>query len=276
MCTREPVPDRRDGGDHPEQKPLGQLLDSEHELWSRPGLTIAEAARTCGVSASTIRRYLAAGRFPTAHQQPSPIPGQRGLWRIPTQDLLAAGLRPGQARLPDQEQNNEPRAAEPPASLVLTGFQSSSTPWSLSGPVAEPPRPGRRAGHTIQSLEGALAALRAHHAGPPPNSARAAPSPTPPLPNATIGRHGHSRASPPARHVADGAQATAGQARTQPGEEGGHHRAGAEQATATKATLALAKRSDDATPIDIYSGRVVQTIAGARTACPPSPSILSR
>ena len=180
MCTREPVPDRRDGGDHPEQKPLGQLLDSEHELWSRPGLTIAEAARTCGVSASTIRRYLAAGRFPTAHQQPSPIPGQRGLWRIPTQDLLAAGLRPGQARLPDQEQNNEPRAAEPPASLVLTGFESSSTPWSLSGPVAEPPRPGRRAGHTIQSLEGALAALRAHHAGPPPNSDRAAPSPTPP------------------------------------------------------------------------------------------------
>ena len=58
MRNREPVPDRRDGGDHPEHKPLGQLLDSEHELWSRPSLTIAEAARTCGVSASTIRRYL--------------------------------------------------------------------------------------------------------------------------------------------------------------------------------------------------------------------------
>jgi Helix-turn-helix domain len=94
MRNREPAPDHSRRDDPPEQEPLGQLPDSEHDLWIGPSLTIAEAARTCGVSASTIRRYLAAGRFPTAHQQPSPIPGQRGLWRIPTQDLLAADLRP--------------------------------------------------------------------------------------------------------------------------------------------------------------------------------------
>src|SRR5512133_1215805 len=92
MRTREPVPDRKEGGDHPEREPPAQLPGLEHDLWSRPSLTIAEAARLCGVSVSTIRRHLAAERFPTAHQQPSPIPGQRGLWRIPTQDLLAAGL----------------------------------------------------------------------------------------------------------------------------------------------------------------------------------------
>jgi excisionase family DNA binding protein len=108
MRTREPVPDRSYGDDYPEQVPLGQLPDSERGLGSRPSLTIAEAARLCGVSVSTIRRYLAAGRFPTAHQQPSPIPGQRGAWRIPTQELLAAGLRPRQARLPDQAQKAEP------------------------------------------------------------------------------------------------------------------------------------------------------------------------
>jgi hypothetical protein len=96
------------GDDYPEQVPLGQLPDSEQDQWSQPSLTIAEAARLCEVSASTIRRYLAAGRFPSARQQPTPTPGQRGAWRIPTQELLAAGLRPRQARLPDQAQKAEP------------------------------------------------------------------------------------------------------------------------------------------------------------------------
>ena len=140
MRNREPVPDRSYGGDHPEREPLGQLPGSEHDLWSEPRLTIAEAARLCGVSASTIRRYLAAGRFPGAHQQPSPIPGQRGLWRIPTQDLLAAGLRSRQTRTPDQQQQHQPSRRRGTASLLLTGFENSSMPWRLSGSAAEPPR----------------------------------------------------------------------------------------------------------------------------------------
>jgi hypothetical protein len=121
MRTREPVPERRYGGDHPEQAPPGQLPDSEQDQWSQPSLTIAEAARLCEVSASTIRRYLAAGRFPSAHQQPTPTPGQRGAWRIPTQELLAAGLRPRQARLPDQAQaepSSRPTAGPPGADRV--------------------------------------------------------------------------------------------------------------------------------------------------------------
>jgi hypothetical protein len=140
MASREPVPDRGHGGDHPEQQPPGQLRDSDHDLWSRPSLTIAEAARLGGVSVSTIRRYLAAGRFPTAHQQSSPVPGQRGPWRIPTQELRAAGLRPRRARTPTMLAMTSPRAAEPPARLVMTGFESSSTPWRLSAAAAKPPR----------------------------------------------------------------------------------------------------------------------------------------
>jgi Helix-turn-helix domain len=182
MRNREPTPHRSSGGDHPEQKPLGQPPDSEHDLWSRPSLTIAEAARLCGVSVSTIRRYLAAGRFPTAHHQPGPIPGQRELWRIPTQDLLAAGLRPCQAHRPDRAQQNEPSSGR-------TASQSSVDDRVRQLEHAlELERTRRRAAedlaaeraHTIQTLERALAALQAHHAAPAPNPDRTAPSPAPP------------------------------------------------------------------------------------------------
>jgi helix-turn-helix protein len=181
MRNREPVPDRRYGGDHPQQEPFGQLADSEQDLWVGPSLTIAEAARTCGVSVSTIRRYLAAGRFPTAHQQPSPIPGHRGLWRIPTQDLLAAGLRPRQARIPDQAQKNEL------SSRQTVGQPGDDRVRELEHAL-ELERTRRRAAedlaaeraHTIQTLETALAALQVHHAGPAPNPDRAAPPPAPP------------------------------------------------------------------------------------------------
>jgi hypothetical protein len=181
MPNTEPTPDRRDGGDHPEQEPLGQLLDSEHELWSRPSLTIAEAARSCGVSASTIRRYLAAGRFPAAHQQQSPIPGQRGLWRIPTQDLLAAGLRPRQAHPPDQQQKTEPsrgRGTVQPADDRVRELEHALELERTRRRAAEDLAAERA--HTIQSLEGALAALQAPHPAPAPNPGHAAPFLVPP------------------------------------------------------------------------------------------------
>ncbi len=77
MRNEEVAADPHQGGDRPEQPPT---------------LTIAEAAQVGGVSTSTIRRYLRAGRFPGARQAPSPVPGQPGQWRIPTQDVLEAGL----------------------------------------------------------------------------------------------------------------------------------------------------------------------------------------
>jgi hypothetical protein len=181
MRSKEPVPDRNYGGDHPEQELPGQHPDSKQDLWSRPSLTIAEAARLCGVLASTIRRYLAAGRFPTAHQQPRPIPGQRGLWRIPTHDLLAAGLRPRQARTPNPEQEDDRPSRQ------TVGRPGDDRVRELEQAL-ELERTRRRAAedlaaeraHTIQTLEGALAALQAHRAAPAPNPDRAAPSPAPP------------------------------------------------------------------------------------------------
>jgi hypothetical protein len=77
MRNEEPAADQHQGGEHPEQPPT---------------LTVADAARVCGVSTSTIRRYLRAGRFPSARQAPSPAPGQPWQWRIPTEDLVRAGL----------------------------------------------------------------------------------------------------------------------------------------------------------------------------------------
>jgi Helix-turn-helix domain len=180
MRNTEPVPDRSYGGHHPEQEPLGQLPDSEHDLWVGRSLTIAEAARTCGVSVSTIRRYLAAGRFPTAHQQPSPIRGQRGLWRIPTQDLLAAGLRPGQAHLPDQQQRNDPlrgRTAGQPGDDRVPELEHALELERTRRRAAEDLAAERA--HTIQTLERALAALQAQHATPASNADRAALSPAP-------------------------------------------------------------------------------------------------
>jgi hypothetical protein len=181
MRNREPAPGHSHRGDPSEQEPLGQRSDSEHDLWVGPSLTIAEAARLCGVSASTIRRYLAAGRFPTAHQQPSPIRGQRGLWRIPTQDLLAAGLRPDQARSPDQAQKTEPTSRPTAGQPVDDRVRELEHALELE-------RTRRRAAedlateraHTIQTLETALRALQAHHPARAPNPDRAAPSSAPP------------------------------------------------------------------------------------------------
>jgi Helix-turn-helix domain len=179
MRSREPVPDRRNGGDHPEQEPPGQLRDSVHDLWSRPSLTIAEAARLGGVSVSTIRRYLAAGRFPTARQQSSSVPGQRGPWRIPTQDLLAAGLRPRQARTPDHGGKDEPssrRTAGEPVNDRVRDLEHALELERTRRQAAEDLAAERA--RTIQTLESALAALQAQRAAPAP--ATTTPSPAPP------------------------------------------------------------------------------------------------
>jgi transposase len=181
MRSREPVPDRRDGGDRPEREPPGQHPGSEHDLWSGPSLTIAEAARACGVSVSTIRRYLAAGRFPGAHQQPSPIPGQRGLWRIPNQDLVAARLRSGQAPIPGQELKNQPssgRTAGQPGDDRVRELEHALELERIRRRAAEDLAADRA--HTIQTLESALRALQAHHAAQGRSHDPAAPSPLSP------------------------------------------------------------------------------------------------
>jgi hypothetical protein len=151
--------------------------NSGHDLSSRPSLTIAEAARLCGVSVSTIRCYLTAGRFPTAYQQPSPTPFQRGFWRI--RPRTCSQPASGQARPAHQARNRttSPGVAERPASLVMSGFQNLTCLGARADP---PPRTWPPSEPTIQTLERALRALQAHHTAPTPNSERAAPSLAPP------------------------------------------------------------------------------------------------
>jgi transcriptional regulator with XRE-family HTH domain len=100
MRNEEPAAVKHRGANHPEDAPT---------------LTVAEAAQVCGVSTSTIRRYLRAGRFPSARQAPSPAHGQPGPWRIPTQDILGAGLDRGRptpsGHVDDHQATGEPADA---------------------------------------------------------------------------------------------------------------------------------------------------------------------
>jgi transposase len=84
-----------------------------HRPEQRPTLTIAEAAQVCGVSSSTIRRYLRAGRFSGARQAPSRVPGRPRQWQIPTEDVLGAGL--DRQRPTPSRHAKEPQSAEEPA-----------------------------------------------------------------------------------------------------------------------------------------------------------------
>jgi excisionase family DNA binding protein len=130
-------------------------------------LTIAEAAQLCGLSTSTIRRYLRAGRFPGAQQAPSPVPGQPGQWRIPTEDLLEAGLerqRPTASGHAAQHQ-----ATGEPADAVADGDRIQALEHAL-----EVERTRRQAAEvlaaerarTILALETALRALEGRRPEP--------------------------------------------------------------------------------------------------------------
>ena len=58
-------------------------------------LTIREAASAVGVNSRTIRRRLAAGAFPGAYKDTDPTQPGAVVWRIPVEELEAAGLVPG-------------------------------------------------------------------------------------------------------------------------------------------------------------------------------------
>lgn len=62
---------------------------------SRPTFTLSEAARSCGVSRSTLRRRHENGDFSGAYKD------AEGAWRIPIQDLIGVGLNPGRPSPPD-------------------------------------------------------------------------------------------------------------------------------------------------------------------------------
>jgi len=55
-------------------------------MMERPKWTLSEASKRTGASRSTLRRRLETGAFPHATQAPD------GSWRVPIEDLLAAGF----------------------------------------------------------------------------------------------------------------------------------------------------------------------------------------
>ena len=68
--------------------PLTELahLTPEPAQQARPRFTLSEAAERTSASRSTLRRRLDEGAFPNASKD------DEGVWRIPVEDLLAAGL----------------------------------------------------------------------------------------------------------------------------------------------------------------------------------------
>jgi hypothetical protein len=126
---------------------------------SRPSLTLSEAASACGVSRSTIRRKHESGTFPGAWKD------AEGAWRVPVEDLLAAGLRPGRPSPPD--------AASAPDELPQAATVSvPMSEWdALRARAAAAEARAAAAEIRITDLDRALVtaemALRAITAGPP-------------------------------------------------------------------------------------------------------------
>lgn len=101
-----------------------------------PALSLAEAARTTGVSVSTIRRRLNASEIEGAHRT------EDGSWRIPIAGLIAAGLAP---RITP--------ADTPPASVV---YLESKTPTASDTAEVDRLRADLEAAHR-RELTNALA-----------------------------------------------------------------------------------------------------------------------
>lgn len=72
----------------------------------RPWLTLSQAADAAGVARTTIRRALDAGRFPQAKRDADLNGPGGGAWRVPVDDLLAAGFRLGRPAPPEQAQDS--------------------------------------------------------------------------------------------------------------------------------------------------------------------------
>lgn len=105
--------------------------------------TQREAAEACGISIETIKRRRTAGAFPGAEAD------DRGVWRIPLADLLAAGLNPGRPAPP--EETTAAPAAQPEDVIDLREQIAD-----LRGRLAERDRADARAAELVEQLQAAL------------------------------------------------------------------------------------------------------------------------
>ncbi|MDP9019775.1 MAG: helix-turn-helix domain-containing protein [Actinomycetota bacterium] len=164
-------------GEAPRQAPqrpveaLGEASEGDHrrESGPRPALTITEAARAADVDRRTIRRRLDAGDLPHAYREDD----GEGPWRIPIDDLLAAGLHlHAPAPPPPNDSDGPARGPVPPPPAF-----SEVAEWRRRAEVAEALAAERE--RTIRALE---LALRALGPGPPTTTEASTGSPPAPVP----------------------------------------------------------------------------------------------
>lgn len=89
---------------------------SPEPLLNRPTFTVGEVIERCGVSKSTVKRRLRDGTFPNATQDDPANP--QSPWRIPIEDLLAAGLNPGRPTPPEDRTPVTESTGDTPAGPV--------------------------------------------------------------------------------------------------------------------------------------------------------------
>lgn len=114
-----------------------------HAMRRKTTYTLTEAAEVTGKGRATIRRYLDAGRFPNAFQEDTadPFPA----WRIPSSDLIAAGLAIDLAR---------------PETRLSTSRRARSTVMSTSEELAAANAVAAERARTIEALTLELAETR--------------------------------------------------------------------------------------------------------------------
>src|SRR5699024_8692389 len=108
---------RASGRDRPAAPPRRGL-----RAWpARPTWTLREAEERCGVSRSTLKRRLAAGDFPNAYKT------SQGQWRVPVNDLIAAGYQPDAVDWGEEQEEPAP-ATTPPDRVTVNrpGFVRGS------------------------------------------------------------------------------------------------------------------------------------------------------
>jgi hypothetical protein len=95
----------------------------------RPALTLTEAAAATGTSRRTLTRALSGDKFPSAYREAGPKGPETGPWRVPIEDLLAAGFRLHQPAPPDSPATVIDDAAPQP--------QPAVDEWRIRAEVAE-------------------------------------------------------------------------------------------------------------------------------------------
>lgn len=130
-------------------------------LMARPAWTLTEAVQRTGASRSTLRRYLAAGKFPHAYKDSS------NAWRFPLEDLLAAGLTPSEPahERTQSKANEQGRDISTEQANAVTAEQVSRLEQALREERARADNAERLAASYQANVEDLRRALRMLEAG---------------------------------------------------------------------------------------------------------------